>query len=1114
MNQKNFLISYDIGYASIGWSIMNSADSSRQDPDILGCGVVTFPTDDCLASTRRNLRRTRRNIRATRMRIDRLKKYLSHIGFLSRKELDADGHPAPFFLAARALLGEQQLTALELWQVLRFYAHNRGYDGNTRWANAIENDDEDGNEDTEKLANAYNLMKKFEKQTMAETICAVLELDPTKSTATFTEKNPAYKTQNAAFPRNAVLNEVTLILAKHQHLLSLAHAAHLMQDDLTLEQRDNLSKAGIKLPKRYMGGLLFGQLVPRFDNRIIARCPITWAKLYDQVMEKENDEEKARHVADRDAKVPVKNCPEFYRYRWARLLANIKVDGKSLDAKCRTELTSLAEASGGLSKKEIEKYLKECLGKQIVTNLEAYFNLHPDSEDALVFDPAIKFAHSNAQGMQHFWPLLPDNVKKLSVSRWRKGKSISPSEWIERMSLMNLDTSSIDAAIKTVDKAQKEKKGKPHKSCLNKAIKPKLPSGRAAYSRTVLKQVFEEVMAGYDPTKPAGKTSASDGENKPQDGILYGLLAPGSRVRELESQRSLDSLTNNHLVRHRLLILERLTQDIIKQYTGNQPEKVTQVIVEVARELKEFSGSTAKEISSELNSRLKNFKSAVKHLEDNGISRDMINGSLIRKCRIAMDLGWTCPFTNQKYDVTDLTKLEREHIIPYSARATNALHALVLTFPEVNRMKGKRTARQFIQEHEGQTVPNTNLSIMTLKQYDSFVDKLSTKGHPDDSKRMKARKALLATAEFDEKEQGFTEGHLTQSSHLIKLASRQLRPVLPSATINHIPGIVNAEIRKAWRLTSTLALACPDVIDADGNAKPKDEIRNITHLHHALDAAVLGLCAHYIPLTQRGQDVKGKIWQAMLKRNKSEDEKRFLLSLRCFKSFPKDQGRSQGHDVRLMDLAAEVKNSLARKLAECRVVQHLPSDRSGARTELTTWRVLGFKGEGDTAEIALRQYSTTVEEGKRIKTRKDTTEKAGKLLGPRPIGGKGKLNDIKGAIVIAQNYGVALDPEPTIIPFHKVHWRVYDKSNPASLINHNSGKVPRILRNGMIISVKQGTWRGVWKIKSVKSTQAYGLSLDLSRPESLKLGKGNAPVSRLLEDGLELMSPDLTCTFI
>jgi CRISPR-associated endonuclease Csn1 len=349
---------------------------------------------------------------------------------------------------------------------------------------------------------------------------------------------------------------------------------------------------------------------------------------------------------------------------------------------------------------------------------------------------------------------------------------------------------------------------------------------------------------------------------------------------------------------------------------------------------------------------------------------------------------------------------------------------------------------------------------------------------------------------------------------LIKLASRQLRPQLPNAAINHIPGIVNAEIRKAWRLTGTLAQACPDVLDARGEVRPKDEIRNITHLHHALDAAVLGLCAHYIPLTQRGQDVKGKIWQAMLKRNKTEEDKRFLLSLRCFKAIPRDRGNSLGQDVRLMDLPPEVKNSLSKKLAECRVVQHIPADRSGARTELTTWRVLGMNGEGDSAEVSLRQYSTTVEEGKRIRTVKNPTEKAGKLLGPSPIGGKGKLNDIKGAIVIAQNYGVALDPAPTIIPFHKVHWRVYDKSNPVSLINRNSGKVPRILRNGMIISVKQGTWMGIWKIKSVKSTQAYGLSLDLSRPESLKLGKGNAPVSRLLEDGLELMSPDLTCTFI
>ena len=57
----------------------------------------------------------------------------------------------------------------------------------------------------------------------------------------------------------------------------------------------------LKLPARYQGGLLFGQLVPRFDNRIISLCPITGEK------------------------VPSKNCPEFLKFRWAMTLANIRV---------------------------------------------------------------------------------------------------------------------------------------------------------------------------------------------------------------------------------------------------------------------------------------------------------------------------------------------------------------------------------------------------------------------------------------------------------------------------------------------------------------------------------------------------------------------------------------------------------------------------------------------------------------------------------------------------------------------------------------------------------------------------------------------------------------------
>lgn len=75
---------------------------------------------------------------------------------LSREELDLPGHPAPFLLAAAALSGVRQLSAIELWHTLRWYAHNRGYDGNSRWSRQ-----EEDSEDTEKVKNAKMQLNEF-----------------------------------------------------------------------------------------------------------------------------------------------------------------------------------------------------------------------------------------------------------------------------------------------------------------------------------------------------------------------------------------------------------------------------------------------------------------------------------------------------------------------------------------------------------------------------------------------------------------------------------------------------------------------------------------------------------------------------------------------------------------------------------------------------------------------------------------------------------------------------------------------------------------------------------------------------------------------------------------
>lgn len=1102
MSISHTTLSFDIGYASIGWCVLSS-QSDHPEPEILGTGVVTFPTDDCLASKRRDLRRTRRHIRSTRQRIERMKSWLSHRGILSREDLDKPGHPAPFLLAAASLQNHRTLTPHELWTVLRWYAHNRGYDGNSLWSRNETNDD-----DTEKETNAKSLMAEHGTTTMCETVCACLGLKIADHAKKISSALP-YKTLNAAYPRHIVRKEVETLLAKQTHIDPETLRYLLKTEALTKSERENLAAADIKLPLRYHGGLLFGQLVPRFDNRIISRCPITWAKTYDEAIDAGKTEKEARHLAEKFSKVPAAKSSEYLEYRFARILANLKVNGEAISPTARKSLFDLARERGSLTAADLNKALATH-HPNATTNVRDYFTLHPDSADALVLDPvadAVRIASGKNSTLAPIWSHLTPETREKTKARWSKNQSISLAEILHE----NGDSENLAELLQPAfTKANKPKNGKSkyadiHQFLLRTTVSPKFPSGRAPYARPVLRQVVAEVLAGNDPTKPAQKTSASEGENKPADGILYQLQNPKSRANELRAERPLDQLTNNHLVRHRMLILDRLVADIAKEFPlGETPN----IIVEVARELKEFSGKTAKEIASELNSKLKDFKAAVAYLEDKAPDLPL-NGSLIRKARIAMDMDWQCPFTGDRYDAYTLPKLEREHIIPYATRNTNALHALVLTWPEVNRMKGKRSALQFIDEEGGKTVPNkTNLSILPRKPYEALVTKLKVTGHDDDRRRQKARKALLLTTQIEEKDLGFTDGQLTQTSQLMKLAMRGLKKHFPAATIDPIPGPVTAEIRKAWNLTGTLALVCPEVLvpdetDDQGRPKirPKNEIRSLTHMHHALDAATLAFIAHYFPLRQHGQDQKGKLWKAMLKRNKSEEEIQVLTRTRLYKrterTRPNPDGTTrQQADAILNDLPASLKNALAKSLAQARVMQHIPADRSGAKAELTTWGIVKREGTGEDARITLQQNTSVVEENRRKRTRKEREERAGKLLGPNPKNGTGKLANIQGAMIIGENYGLALDPSPTVIPFHNVTARL------AALREANAGKPVRVLRNGMLIQISGWPGKnGTWRIMSCKAS----MKLDLANPAETQRSWREVAISSLLGRGIQIL---------
>src|SRR5208283_3309931 len=152
----------------------------------------------------------------------------------------------------------------------------------------------------------------------------------------------------------------------------------------------------LKLPRRYEGGLLFGQLVPRFDNRIISKCPVSGQK------------------------VPSRNCPEFLNFRWGMQLANVQVtrfgekELTPLSAAERQQVDAVMRERGGMGVEEFKKQVRQVAGA-IRDNLDTML-LHPDAKEALLLDPVQKLVQSSE--FKPFWQLLPERLQKRARGQW------------------------------------------------------------------------------------------------------------------------------------------------------------------------------------------------------------------------------------------------------------------------------------------------------------------------------------------------------------------------------------------------------------------------------------------------------------------------------------------------------------------------------------------------------------------------------------------------------------------------------------------------------------------------------------------------------------------------
>ena len=1033
-------MSLDLGYASIGWAV---AEENGREPIVKGCGTVVFEPNKCLASKRRGYRRQRRHIRATRTRILRMKEYLLAQGVLTPAVAGLQHpHPEPWRLAAQALRGERVLTAPEFWAVLLWYAHNRGYDGNRLWSRAGRGEED---EDSKRVQAAKDAMAQFGTTTMAETVLDIV-----------TDGNPTgpalkdYKALNLAFDRLNTMREVEAILRAHIGKLPglTEEVVHVLMADPVREP--NALRSWPNIPKAYLGGLLAGQIKPRFDNRLAPRCPIDGVK------------------------TPLKSSDAFLAFRWAELLSHGRVGfmGQDLRRLSPEELKALDE---GVRK---TGYYTPTTFKDAVRSLVACDH---DNLDALLSGPDVD------TGMLVRYPGLVKLEQQFGIENFRQDDEAQKAlrHLSNRLAKGKevLRTDVLPLLVKV-----KPTRGR---NAPSEKLSVNLPSGRAPYSERVMRQAVAEIFAGKDPREKGN--------------ILYRDATREDPLPEEE----IDRATNNHLVRHRIKILLRLLGDIVHDYAENNPARIGKLFVEVARDIKDFSGKTSTEIKEEL-SRLRraSIQATAKAAEMLGWPEATVTASLRKKMQIAQDLDFTCPYTGVKFDARDIEMriVDRDHILPRSQRNSDSLDSLVLTFRAVNALKGNRTAREFLHEYAGQEVPTTDSNggkrILTIRDEATFLNfmeqsigsknrweigsdgyahlcnksgkknKKADEGNKAEKKsggRKKTREEKIAEARVAkcrmltvDEAQGMTQGMLTQTSAIAKLAHRAIlgwfkghgcKPIRPIL----LPGRITKEVRTEYNLFGMLAQFDARLIqtftDRSGVQKtkvvPKGEMRNLTHMHHAVDAIAILLAGTLITPQNR-------VWECIAKPHQNAVDKDFLLQNGPF------AWDSHGNLI-FQRLSPTVERSIRAALGELRTVQYVSKRLGRTVLQETQWRVEKIEN----GRVFLRQGK-----GKGA-NRKDRSITA--VYGLNPTNGDGKLLRNKAVYRIEENYAIALTTPPKLIRNCFV-WRELQ-----AIADQKGGKIPKLIRNGDLIRATLKGEDAIWMIRSLKASDKSPL-VDLTYP--------------------------------
>lgn len=332
------------------------------------------------------------------------------------------------------------------------------------------------------------------------------------------------------------------------------------------------------------------------------------------------------------------------------------------------------------------------------------------------------------------------------------------------------------------------------------------PEGYGHLSRRAMLKIIpfmEKGLSYYDACEAAGyhETEQPHGELLPYYGeILYKKLLGGSfNPSDQNTPELYYGKINNPTVHIGLNQLRLLVNELIAQY-----EKPTQIVVELARELK-MSQKDLNELNRRQAADRKENEKINFFLKEQGLPESYENRM---RYKLWTDLAENplercCPFCGRTIGEGDIFSpaFETEHLLPFSRSFNDGRNNKVLACKECNNFKKNQTPWEAFHTHVGDKYDWENILARVSK--------------------MNNRKAWHFTKEAAESldENTVLNRFLNDTKYLSKMAKAYLEYICPVRTI---PGQLTSKMRKIWQFN-----------DLIGETDEKDRTE---HRHHAIDA--------------------------------------------------------------------------------------------------------------------------------------------------------------------------------------------------------------------------------------------------------------------------------------